>query len=424
MRQRRTPVQIPLGLASVLVAGVALPFAGDYEPPPTQSAARILPAALVSGPRFKVQDEVPTDGFMPRFTIKSDFGEYVVAGQEMLAVRVQEIAALDRLDEISKTDAFASAMGQSAKKTGKAVVNVATNPAETAAGVPKGVGRFLKGAGNKAKKAGDSAVEEVKGDDDKDDDAPGQKSTGKKTGDAAKGVVGANKAKRGLAKKFNVDPYSTNAALQKKLDDLALATSAGGFAMNIVNPVALLSTVATVNSMVWDVPAPDLQAMNDKKLAALGVSEKTRKAFFANSFFSPTQQTGFVAALATLQGISGAEAAVGLAARRARSEEDARFFRRAAEILAAFQKQTGPLASLEARPNLFVARARSGALVVPAAVDLLTWTEAVDEFSAAPVEGASARVVLLSGQASARAAAELEKRGWSVQQKVLAAATK
>jgi hypothetical protein len=338
-------------------------------------------------------------------------------------VRVQEIAALDKLEEISKTDAFASAMGASAKKTGKAVVNVATNPVETAAGVPKGVGRFFKGVGNKAKKTGDAAVDEVKGDDDKDEAVPGEKSTGDKTGDAAKSVVGASKAKRALARKFNVDPYSTNAALQKKLDDLALATSAGGFAMNMVNPVALLSTVATVNSLVWDTPAPDLQAMNDKKLAALGVSEKTRKALFANTLFTPTQQTGFVTALAALQGVTGADAAVALAAHRARSEEDARFFRRSAEILAQYQK-TAPIASLEPRPNMFVARAKSGALVVPAAVDLLTWTEAVDQFSAAPVEGASARLVLLSGQASPRAAAELQKRGWTVQQKVLASAAK
>jgi hypothetical protein len=422
MRQPRAGTGIALGFLGVLIASVALPFAGDYEPPPVQSASKILPPALLSGPRFKIEDAVPTDGFMPRFTIKSDFGEYVVDGHEMVAVRVQEIAALDKLEEISKTDAFASAMGQSAKKTGQAVVNVATNPVETAAGVPKGVGRLFKGVGKSAKKAGDSAVDEVKGDD--DEDVPGQKSTGEKTAGAAKSVVGASKAKRGLAKKFQVDPYSTNATLQKKLDDLALATTAGGFAMNMVNPVALLSTVATVNSLVWDMPAPDLQAMNDKKLAALGVAEKTRKAFFGNSFFTPTQATGFVTALAALQGVTGADAAVGLAARRARSEEDARFFRRSAEILARYQKQTGPIASLEPRPNLFVAHARSGAFVVPAAVDSLTWTEAVDQFSATPVEGAKSREVWLSGAASAKAAAELHKRGWTVQQKVLDSAAK
>jgi hypothetical protein len=189
--------------------------------------------------------------------------------------------------------------------------------------------------------------------------------------------------------------------------------------VNVVNPVALVSTVATVNGLVWDTPAPDLQAMNDKKLEKLGVTEKTRKALFANSFFTPTQQTGFVSALATLEGVAGADKAVDLAARRARSEEDARFFRRAAEILALYQKQAGPLASLEPRKSLFVAQARSGAFVVPAAVDDLMWTEAVDTFSAEPVPGAKSREVWLSGQASGKAAAELQGRGWVLKQRVL-----
>jgi hypothetical protein len=409
-------------LLCVLIANPAFLRGADYEPPPVQSAAKILPDTLRAGARFKVEDSVPNDGFMPKFTIKSDFGEYVVSGHEMLAVRVQEIAALDKLEDISKSDAFAAAMGASAKKTGKAVVNVATNPVETAAGVPKGVGRFMKGIGKSAKKAGDAAVDEVKDD---DEDVPSKDSSaGEKAGGAAKSVTGASRAKRQLAKKFNVDPYSTNATLQKKLDDLAMATTAGGFAMNMVNPVALLSTVATVNSLVWDMPAPDLRAMNEKKLTALGVTEKTRKAFFANSFFGPTQETGFVAALASMEGVTGADAAVDLAAHRARSEEDARFFRRCAEVLALYQKQAGPIASLEARKSLFVAQSRSGAFVVPAAVDYLTWTDAVDSFSQQPVSGAKSREVWLSGQASEKAAAELKGRGWVVKERALDSGSK
>jgi hypothetical protein len=401
-------------LAILLAAALS---ASDYEPPVTHTAAKLLPPALAAGPRFKVQDAVPTEGFMPRFTVQSEFGEFVVRGHEMLAVRVQEIAALEQMAEISQSEAFASAMSQSAKKTGKAVANAAANPAETAAGIPKGVGRFLKGAGKSAKKAGTAAADSVVGE---DADVPAQQTTAAdKTTEAAKSVVGANKAKRGIARQFKVDPYSTNAALQKKMDDLALAMTAGGFAMKIVNPVALASTVASVNNLVWDTPAPDLQAMNDKKLAALGVSAKTRKALFSNSFFTPTQQTGFVTALSTLTGVKGAEQAVALAAREADSEEDARFFRRSAELLAAYQKQTGPLASLEPRGSIVAARARSGAYVVPAAVDLLTWTEDVHEFVTEPVQGPTAREVLLSGEASARARDELKRAGWSVRQHVL-----
>jgi len=418
MNQARVGIGVAIVLMGTAIVAHALPQSGEYEASPVQSASKTLPAALLSGPRFKVQDQAPTDGFMPQFTIQSDFGQYVVSGHEMLAVRVQEIAALDKLEEISKTDAFAGAMAASAKKTGKAVANVVTNPKETAEGIPKGVGRFFKGVGKKAEKAGASAVDSVKEEDD-DEDVPGQTSTSQKAGEAAKSVTGANKAKRQLAKKFQVDPYSNNAALQKKLDDLAMAMSAGGLAMSVVNPIPLTSTVASVNGLVWDTPAPDLKAMNDKKLAALGVTPPARKALFANSFFTPSQQTGFVTALASLQGVTGVDAAVALAARKARSEDDARFFRRSAEVLALYQKKAGPLASLEARKSLFVAHARSGAFVVPAAVDYLTWMENVDHFSAEPVPGAKAREVWLTGQASSKAKAELQSRGWVVKENVL-----
>ena len=97
----------------------------------------------------------------------------------------------------------------------------------------------------------------------------------------------------------------------------------------------------------------------------------------------------------------------------------AKLLRRSAEILAQYQKQAGPLASLEARKSLFVAQSKSGALVVPAAVDYLTWTEAVDTFSAEPVPGAKTREVWLSGQASPKARAELQGRGWVVKERVL-----
>lgn len=416
MKQPRIGIAIAVVLMGAMSALPTHTGAADYEPAPTQSASKVLPAPLLSGPHFKVQDAVPVDDYMPRFTIQSDFGEYVVSGNEMVAVRVQEIAALDKLQEISKTDAFAGAMAASAKKTGKAVVNAATNPKETAEGIPKGVGRFVKGVGKKTKKAGAAAADTVTDD---DDDAPDQKSTEQKAGEAAKSVTGANKAKRGIAKQFKIDPYSNNAALQKKLDELAMAMSAGGLAMSVVNPIPLASTVASVNNLVWDVPAPDLREMNDKKLAALGVTPATRKALMANSFFTPTQQTGFVTALASLTGVTGADKAVELAARKARSEDDARFFRRCAEILAQYQKQAGPLASLEARRSLFVGQSKSGALVVPAAVDYLTWTEAVDTFSAEPVPGAKTREVWLSGQASPKARAELQGRGWVVKERVL-----
>jgi hypothetical protein len=73
-------------------------------------------------------------------------------------------------------------------KTGKAVANVATNPAETAAGVGKGVGRLLKGAGKSAKKAGETVAEVT------DEGGAGDGGAADTTAKAAKSVTGASKA--------------------------------------------------------------------------------------------------------------------------------------------------------------------------------------------------------------------------------------
>ncbi|MFI5183024.1 MAG: hypothetical protein ACHQNV_01390 [Vicinamibacteria bacterium] len=397
-----------------LAAGVLLGAAGaaNYEPNPVFKASEILPKGLLSGPNFKVEENVPSDGYVLHFTITSDVGGYEAEGREMLEVRVQEILALAKLNEVSQTDAFAKAVGQSAKNTGAAVVNVATKPVETAKGVPEGVGRFFKGVGKSAKQAGQSVGDAASGDDD-------AKSTGEMAEGATKAVTGANKAKRGWAKQAQVDPYSSNAALQKKLDELANASSAGGFAMKIVNPIPIAGMVASVNGLAWDLPAEDIAALNDKKLTALGVAEPTRKAFFKNPFYTPSQALGLVAALDALAGVSGADAAVTLATRKTKSEADARFYRRAAEILARYQKTMGPIAHLVMRPTLFLGQTKSGALIVPVPYDWIGWTAEVDAVSANRELKGSPREIWLFGKASKEALKELTARHWVVRENVL-----
>jgi hypothetical protein len=411
---RRTTV---LSLASGALLGLA--GAAGYEPVPVFKASQVLPKALLSGPGFKVGEDVPSDGYVFRFTITSPLGNFEAEGREMLEVRAHEIQALAKLNEISQSEAFAKAVGQSAKKTAGAVANVATQPVETAKAVPKGVGRFFKGVGESAKKAGQSAGEALSDDDD-DEQGAAQKSTGEKAEGAAKAVSGANKAKRGWAKQAQVDPYSSNAALQKKLDDLANASTAGGFAMKIVNPIPIAGTVATVNGLAWDMPAEDLAKINDQKLAKLGVSEATRKAFFKNPAYTPTQATGLVSALDALKGVAGADGAVALLTRKTKSEADARFYRRAAEILARYQKTMGPISRLVTRPTLFLGQTQSGALVFPVPYDRIGWTAEVDAVSASPDLKGSPREIWLFGEASKEAIGELNARHWVVRENALA----
>lgn len=55
-----------------------------FETPPTLKAADVLPAML-EGRRYKIEDKVPTDGFLMKFTIQSDFGTFIARSPEMAA---------------------------------------------------------------------------------------------------------------------------------------------------------------------------------------------------------------------------------------------------------------------------------------------------------------------------------------------------
>ena len=62
------------------------------------------------------------------FSISSDFGPFEAIGRSVLAVRIQEIAALAALDDVSKTEVFLSAAGQSVVKIGQGAAAVVSDP--------------------------------------------------------------------------------------------------------------------------------------------------------------------------------------------------------------------------------------------------------------------------------------------------------
>ena len=85
---------------------------------------------------YRVDEEVPTDGFLAAFTIRSDFGTVVARGPGVLGIRVAEVNALAQLETMAADDVFVDALKQSASSLGDAVVHVVTNPVEVAKAVP------------------------------------------------------------------------------------------------------------------------------------------------------------------------------------------------------------------------------------------------------------------------------------------------
>jgi hypothetical protein len=355
----------------------------------------------------------------------------------MLEIRIDELAALERIEEVSRTEAFAESAKAAAKKPFAAVKAVVERPVETAKGIPAGVGRFARRVYRKARK-GVHAARDAKADHDEKKRAeeeqalaagepdrpqpspspaagPGdERSAAQLTGDVAKDVFGWSAARRAWAKQLRIDPYTTNPVLRERLDEVAWAAFAGGFAIGTVMPTlpAAVGTTTTVSDLVWTLPPPDLEALNEKRLGQMGIEGRPVRDLFRNRHLTPTLQTQLVDALEALRGVGGRRDVIALAATAA-SEEDARALCGSLSMLARLHPQR-PLDALYLDEDVVSARTPGNAVVLALADDFVSWTDEAAALFAARAYETGERGLWLRGRTSPRAAAELRARRWRV----------
>jgi hypothetical protein len=380
------------------------------EKPPIVKASDLLPAELLKGTDYTIEQNVPTDGYFGKFVINSQWGPLPVSGVELLKVRISELPALQQLKEISKTEVFAKAAATAAVKPIKSLQNAAEDPVGTVKGIPSGVGRFFK----RTAKAVEKGVDSIKNKDSKDNNQTQETSSG--GGEGIKEISGYNKVLRGWAKNLQVDPYTTNPMLKKELENVSKASFAGGFTTKVAMPSAPrpISTVVRISNLVWDLPPEDLEEANEKKLKALGVPDATIKAFQKNKNFTPTTATAFVLSLEELKGVSGIDKAI-VAATNAGTEEEAQFFLGSASILASYHRRS-PISSLSTSGLVIIARGNDSKLIVPAGVDYVSWTDEISDFTKRPELKASRKIILLSGKFSPAAKKAFGALGWQLQE--------
>jgi hypothetical protein len=437
---RRPPRRSPLVPLLILASsGSRTPLlADDWEAPPVLDASSILPRELARGPDHEVEARVTTDDLLQHFRLRSTFGPFDVDSREMLEIRVREVYAISRLDAVSKTSVFTKAFAESTSSTYASVKRVVDRPRETAHAVPAGASRFLKRAYRMAQKGVDQGKDALVTDEREKAEAekekaarvaqglPAEKTAEEKTraaagatGDAAKSVFGWNRARREWAKKLEVDPYTTNPVLAKKLDDVAWAAFAGGMGFNVVlPPVPLLGTVKTVSGLAWDVPPEDVEARNDAKMERMGVPREVRRDLFASRHFPPTLEIALVDGLEALDGTADRAAAVAWAA-TSESEIDARWCVAAVRILGRYREKKEPVARLFVSRDTLVGVDRSGSWIVPLPVETLAWTEEALAQVPSADEAPARHELWLLGTTTPRARKELEARGWTVSENTL-----
>jgi len=382
-----------------------------YEAEPVLKAKDLVAPELLKGPHFTVDERVPVVGFLARFTVRSDFGTFDVHGIHLLQVRVPEIYALAQLDKMSKSREFAEAAAKAVARPVTSAANMIVNPVETIQGVPGGVSRLF----DRIKLGGESIAAAATA----SDQSGGQKAANvsQRVGSITVDVLGFEKERRDLAKSLGVDPYTSNPVLSKKLTDMAWVAFSGRFgiqtAMSVLVPGSIVMSAVTItNSAVYDTPPGDLINSAQAIFAQTGASDAQVQALLKNSQYTLSVLTATALGIQRLQGVNGLPSLIDFAA-VAKTQDETRLVAGAVNMLARYHESTQRIAQVTA-PGPIIARTVTGALLVPAPVDYVAWTERTARFAQRDDLKAPQRTAWLSGQMSPRARKQFEGQRWTI----------
>jgi hypothetical protein len=403
-----------LAAATILITGgTGRPAQAQsgFEKEPVLNAKDLVSPELLKGPYFTVDDAVPVKGLLARFTIRSPYGKFDAHGIHMLTVRVTEVHAIGKLDELSKTKEFAEAAGKAIARPVTSTVNMLIHPVDTITGFPDGVSRLFGRIDLGFKSVEQAAT------------SPGQ-SGGQRAEEASKRVgsvtltaLGWEKERRDLAKSLGVDPYTTNLVLSEKLTSAAWVAFSGRFviqtATSILVPYSMAMSAMTItNSTIYDTPAGDLVNNATAVFKSTGATDAQVQALVQNPQYSLSVLTALAQGIQRLKDVPGRDAVVGFSAAAA-TQDETRFLAAAMNMLARHHESVAPIVEVSA-PHPVVGRTAAGVLLLPLPVDYVAWTQNVARHAEAPGLKAPDRSVSVSGQVSPRARKELTTIGWKV----------
>jgi hypothetical protein len=392
-----------IGVSSLAPTGPLL--SGQYEAPPSFSASQVLPPELLSSPNYTIGDRVDLENFQYAFKVDTKYGTFVVKGTDLLRVRAREIAATAKLEEVGGAETMVGSAGRTALKPVETAKDLITAPGQTIGDTFRGVGHIFGSAGA-AMKATDPQKEGV-----------------------LASVTGGSTARRKLAFDLGVDPNTSFKPLGDELTRLATASAIGETGVNaglsfVAGPAGYaISASGTSNTLRYalrDKTAAELEKDGRQMLASMGVSNAAMDAFYANPMLSPTDKAIIMEALASLGGAGGREIFVAGAA-RAPSIEMGFFYRRQAELIAAYNKRVAPIRQfmrLSGAPMLETGRG----IVSILPVDYLIWTPPLEQLvaGAGGHGGGTPSEIWITGRASEMATTKLAELGWKVVPKAAA----
>ena len=347
-RQPRGVAGWAAALALLLLVGAAPWRSGkNYEQPGVVPARDYLPESLLQGESWTVAAEAVNDGLENTYTVESRFGSWEARGEEEVAVRITEIEALVKLEEVSKTKVFLDAVEASVTSPIRLIKSVSEKPKETLEGLPKGVHRWFKRTSFKVRETYHDVSEEVEEEREKrrarkeaeaqayadavaagrtdvedpnaaeddgqeDDDSADEPSrrdeleeeAKEEAKDEALDYLRISSAERRWYRELRVDPSTDNELVRDGVQSVARVEGLTHFAMKFV-PIPGLPFASEMRQsmdLVWSTHSGDLRVKNRKRLLDAGLSKSTAREF-EDSKLTLTEQTLFLDSLERLDGV-------------------------------------------------------------------------------------------------------------------------
>lgn len=396
------------------------------EGPPLLFTKDFIPEELQTGERFELAPLGHVVNFGYEFRLASDFGEFDIRGIDMLATRVHEIAVLEKLEEISKTKAFATSFSEALKDPVVNSWSVARRPISLARRLPGGILRYLQGKFYSVKRGSEKVIAKTKRnrnkgrEKEKGEDVENVDGTVKKAGTTplklSQKHFGFEKAKRAWARRLKVDPYSTNEYLQFELSRIAWASTVGSFAGEFGIPAnAVLSYTLKTRELVWNQSATELERRNFVSLGKMGVAHSALLMFNGLDTYTLSEKILVVLTLENLE-VEGRLNLVQLLM-EAESRDEARMMVKLVTIFGNYHHLVHPIICFSIRRGLAIAELEDGSMILPLALDYLHWTpEITDALLSYELKGED-RTLWIEGIASTIAKRRLEQSNWKLEEK-------
>jgi len=368
-----------------------------------------LPKEILRGANYRVKETVINDGLVNSYELQTLYGPLKVEGTAFLLKRINELRALQQIEQLKGTDVYLNALEHAVTSPLKTAEELITDPVGTATDVADGISRFFS-----------NVASSISG------STPGTGSPHQ--GNVVTHALGHASYKREFAYQFGIDPYTSYEPLQKGLNDIAWTATAGGLTVKASmmaipgaagTAIGMAGTAGSLKALVRDKTPNELRGIIQNKLWGMGVPDPLVQVFMRNPYYDLWEQTLLVGVLVNMKGVKDRKIFIE-AATDADEESVAVFQRAQAQLMSLYHDRTKSVERFVDADRVPLLLTKSGMIVGIFPFDHVAWTvraslkEKAISAALQKMDGVRGRELLITGAVNPYARKAFEDRGWRV----------